>query len=76
MITKYENLYTKTLDLVLAEERGMVVDDTRDVWTHQKSNLMEISEYNYFKVNNPEESKSYLRRRETRLKTTVDWPMF
>ncbi|EOA32079.1 hypothetical protein CARUB_v10015325mg [Capsella rubella] len=60
VITRDESPYVKTLDLVLAEERGVViVDDTRDVWTHHQSNLVEINEYHYFGVNDPEESESY-----------------
>ncbi|KAG7625596.1 putative protein-serine/threonine phosphatase [Arabidopsis thaliana] len=60
VITRDESPYVKTLDLVLAEERGVViVDDTSDVWTHHKSNLVEINEYHYFRVNGPEESRSY-----------------
>ncbi|CAH2053291.1 unnamed protein product [Thlaspi arvense] len=42
----------KTLDLVLADERGVViVDDTCEVWTHHTSNLVEISKYMYFRMN-------------------------
>ncbi|CAH2035151.1 unnamed protein product [Thlaspi arvense] len=62
VITRDESPYMKTLDLVLSEERGVViVDDTPDVWTHHhKSNLVEISKYNYFRVDGlPEESTSY-----------------
>ncbi|VVA97538.1 unnamed protein product [Arabis nemorensis] len=60
VITKEDNPYAKTLDLVLAEERGVViVDDTASVWTHHKSNLVEISKYNYFRDNGPQGSKPY-----------------
>ncbi|XP_010487640.1 PREDICTED: RNA polymerase II C-terminal domain phosphatase-like 4 [Camelina sativa] len=61
VITRDESPYAKTLDLVLAEERGVViVDDTRDVWTHHQSNLVEINEYHYFRVvDGPEEPISY-----------------
>ncbi|ESQ47935.1 hypothetical protein EUTSA_v10022155mg [Eutrema salsugineum] len=59
VITRDESPYTKTLDLVLADERGVViVDDTRDVWIDHKSNLVEISKYRYFRMNR-KESKPY-----------------
>ncbi|CAN8270237.1 unnamed protein product [Cochlearia groenlandica] len=59
VITRDESPYEKTLGLVLAEERGVViVDDTRDVWTKHKSNLVEVSRYNYFRVCD-EESRAY-----------------
>ncbi|CAH2053292.1 unnamed protein product [Thlaspi arvense] len=52
VITREDSPDKKTLDLVLADERGVViVDDTRDVWTHHKSNLVEISKYKYFRTN-------------------------
>ncbi|CAH8302746.1 unnamed protein product [Eruca vesicaria subsp. sativa] len=39
----------KTLDLVLADERGIViVDDTRSVWPHHKKNFLQIAKYEYF----------------------------
>ncbi|KAJ4887438.1 Haloacid dehalogenase-like hydrolase (HAD) superfamily protein [Raphanus sativus] len=39
----------KTLDLVLADERGIViVDDTLSVWPHHKKNLVQIARYEYF----------------------------
>ncbi|KAJ0232157.1 RNA polymerase II C-terminal domain phosphatase-like 5 [Hirschfeldia incana] len=60
VITKDESPYMKTLDLVLAHERGVViVDDTRDVWPYHKSNLVEISKYNYFSTNKSQQSKPY-----------------
>ncbi|CAA7058612.1 unnamed protein product [Microthlaspi erraticum] len=59
VITGDDSPYVKTLDLVLAEERGVViVDDTRSVWTHHKSNLVEISKYYYFRDNAQQESSS------------------
>ncbi|XP_024016650.1 RNA polymerase II C-terminal domain phosphatase-like 4 [Eutrema salsugineum] len=52
--------YVKTLDLVWAEERGvLIVDDTASVWTHHKSNLVEISKYNYFRDDGQKDSKPY-----------------
>ncbi|CAA7036572.1 unnamed protein product [Microthlaspi erraticum] len=59
VITKDESPYMKTLDLVLADERGvLIVDDSRDVWIDHKSNLVEISKYNYFRMNS-QESKTF-----------------
>ncbi|KAG5416012.1 hypothetical protein IGI04_003579 [Brassica rapa subsp. trilocularis] len=41
---------TKTLDLVLGDERGIViVDDRVNVWPHHKRNLLGITRYQYFK---------------------------
>ncbi|KAJ4886940.1 Haloacid dehalogenase-like hydrolase (HAD) superfamily protein [Raphanus sativus] len=60
VITRDESPYMKTLDLVLAHERGVViVDDTRDVWPDHKSNLVEISKYNYFRMNKSNQSKPF-----------------
>ncbi|KAL9298901.1 putative protein-serine/threonine phosphatase [Arabidopsis thaliana] len=50
VITKDESPRMKTLNLVLAEERGVViVDDTRDIWPHHKNNLIQIRKYKYFR---------------------------
>ena len=60
VITRDESPYMKTLDLVLAHERGVViVDDTRDVWPDHKSNLVEISKYNYFRMSKSQHLKPY-----------------
>ncbi|CAN7011450.1 unnamed protein product [Brassica rapa subsp. trilocularis] len=60
VITRDESPYMKTLDLVLAHERGVVImDDTRDVWPDHKRNLIEISRYKYFRMNNSRHSKPY-----------------
>ncbi|CAA7015584.1 unnamed protein product [Microthlaspi erraticum] len=60
VITRDESPCEKTLGLVLAEERGVViVDDTRHVWTHHKSNLVQIIKYNYFRDNGKQVSKTY-----------------
>ncbi|KAJ0264492.1 RNA polymerase II C-terminal domain phosphatase-like 5 [Hirschfeldia incana] len=60
VITRDESPYVKTLDLVLADERGvLIVDDTRDVWPDHKSNLVQISEYNYFRMSNSQCSMPY-----------------
>ncbi|KAF8045143.1 hypothetical protein N665_5543s0002 [Sinapis alba] len=64
VITREESPYMKTLDLVLADERGVViVDDTRDVWPDHKSNLVEISRYNYFRTRQSQCSKPYSEER-------------
>ncbi|KAF8090054.1 hypothetical protein N665_0490s0049 [Sinapis alba] len=50
VITKRDSPVIKTLDLVLADERGIViVDDTVHVWPHHNRNLLNITRYNYFK---------------------------
>jgi len=50
IITRKESPDLKTLDLVLADERGIViVDNTLNVWPHHKRNLLEITSYFYFK---------------------------
>jgi len=49
VITRRESPGFKTLDLVLADERGIVVvDDKSSVWPHDKKNLLQIARYNYF----------------------------
>ncbi|CAA0404366.1 unnamed protein product [Arabidopsis thaliana] len=49
VITRRESPGFKTLDLVLADERGIViVDDTSSVWPHDKKNLLQIARYKYF----------------------------
>ncbi|CAA7015579.1 unnamed protein product [Microthlaspi erraticum] len=64
VITRDESPYEKTLSLVLAEARKVViVDDTRRVWTYHKSNLVDISRYHYFRVDFQQESKSYSEER-------------
>ncbi|KAF8081751.1 hypothetical protein N665_0868s0007 [Sinapis alba] len=60
VITRDESPCTKTLDLVLADERVvMIVDDTRDVWTDHKRNLIEISRYKYFRMKSSQHTKPY-----------------
>ncbi|XP_006406990.2 RNA polymerase II C-terminal domain phosphatase-like 4 [Eutrema salsugineum] len=66
VITRGDSPNTKTLDLVLADERGIViVDDTVDVWPHHKRNLLQISKYFYFKHGciNIESKPSYAERK-------------
>ncbi|KAG7551643.1 HAD-like superfamily [Arabidopsis thaliana x Arabidopsis arenosa] len=49
VITRRESPGLKTLDLVLADERGVViVDDKCSVWPHDKKNLLQIAKYKYF----------------------------
>ncbi|KAG2315929.1 hypothetical protein Bca4012_066771 [Brassica carinata] len=60
VITRDESPCTKTLDFVFADDRGvMIVDDTRDVWPDHQRNLIEISEYNYFRKKSSQHSKPY-----------------
>lgn len=63
VITRNESGYNaKTLDLVLADECGVViVDDTLHVWPDDhKRNLLQITKYNYFRENHHvDQSKSY-----------------
>ncbi|KAF8081233.1 hypothetical protein N665_0899s0019 [Sinapis alba] len=55
VITRDESPNVKTLGLVLADERGIViVDDSPDVWPGHKSNLVEISRYKYFRMSRRE----------------------
>ncbi|KAL1201146.1 RNA polymerase II C-terminal domain phosphatase-like 5 [Cardamine amara subsp. amara] len=52
VITRKESPGLKTLEFVLADERGIViVDDNRNVWPDHKSNLVQILKYKYFKSN-------------------------
>ncbi|CAH8252945.1 unnamed protein product [Arabidopsis lyrata] len=60
VITRDESGFSKTLDLVLADECGVViVDDTRHVWPDHERNLLQITKYSYFRDYNQEDSKSY-----------------
>ncbi|KAJ0249112.1 RNA polymerase II C-terminal domain phosphatase-like 5 [Hirschfeldia incana] len=60
VITRDESPYMKSLDLVLAHERGVViVDDTPDVWPDHKRNLIEINRYKYFRMSNRQHSRPY-----------------
>ncbi|KAL1206553.1 RNA polymerase II C-terminal domain phosphatase-like 5 [Cardamine amara subsp. amara] len=63
VITRNESPYIKTLDLVLADECGVViVDDTPQVWPDHKRNLLEITKYKYFldtTIHDVKYSKSY-----------------
>ncbi|CAH8329000.1 unnamed protein product [Eruca vesicaria subsp. sativa] len=64
VITREESPYMKTLDLVFADERCVViVDDTREVWPDHKSNLVEISRYCYFRMSNDQCSRPYSEER-------------
>ncbi|VVA97992.1 unnamed protein product [Arabis nemorensis] len=66
VITRTESPELKTLDLVLADERGVViVDDRRDVWTcHHHSNLVKIHEYKYFRVDDYKQRSLSEKRRD------------
>jgi len=46
VITSKESPSKKTLELVVADKQSVViVDDTSDVWPHDKSNLLQITKY-------------------------------
>lgn len=50
VITSKESPNTKTLDLVVADKRRIIiVDDTVDVWPNDKSSLLQITKYEYFR---------------------------
>ncbi|CAA7058700.1 unnamed protein product [Microthlaspi erraticum] len=50
VISRQESPHWKTLDLVLADERGiLIVDDRLDVWPDHKRNLLQITRYSFFK---------------------------
>ncbi|ESQ51107.1 hypothetical protein EUTSA_v10023181mg [Eutrema salsugineum] len=50
VITRKESPNRKTLDLVLADERGiLIVDDSLVVWPDHKQNLLQITRYVYFR---------------------------
>ncbi|KAJ0249111.1 FCP1 homology domain-containing protein [Hirschfeldia incana] len=60
VITRDESPHTKTLDFVLADDRGaMIVDDTSDVWPEHQRNLIVISRYKYFRMKSSQDSKPY-----------------
>ncbi|KAG7599490.1 HAD-like superfamily [Arabidopsis suecica] len=51
VITREASPCNKTLDLLVADTRRVViVDDTISVWPHHKRNLLQITKYIYFKV--------------------------
>ncbi|XP_010468530.1 PREDICTED: RNA polymerase II C-terminal domain phosphatase-like 4 [Camelina sativa] len=65
VITSKESPKEKTLDLVVADkQRVVIVDDTIDVWPHDKSSLLQITKYVYFRDgdDNPK-SKSYAEKK-------------
>ncbi|CAN7112429.1 unnamed protein product, partial [Brassica rapa subsp. narinosa] len=70
VITRRESRHTKTLDHVLADERGIViVDDTVEVWPHQMRNLLKITRYFYFKHNGIDKVSSYAERKRDESKS-------
>lgn len=51
VITREASPCNKTLDLLVADTRRVViVDDTISVWPHHKRNLLQITKYIYFRV--------------------------
>ncbi|CAF2154959.1 BnaA01g28770D [Brassica napus] len=70
VITRRESRHTKTLDYVLADERGIViVDDTVEVWPHHMRNLLKITRYFYFKHNGIDKVSSYAERKRDESKS-------
>ncbi|CAL9217602.1 unnamed protein product [Arabidopsis halleri] len=65
VITSKESPNKKTLDLVVADKRRVViVDDTSDVWPHDKSSLLQITKYEYFRDGDDNtKSKSYAEKK-------------
>ncbi|XP_019100772.1 PREDICTED: RNA polymerase II C-terminal domain phosphatase-like 4 [Camelina sativa] len=64
VITREESPGTKTLDLVLADERGIViVDDKLDAWPHHQRNLLEVTKYFYFRNDHKYTKPSYAERK-------------
>ncbi|EOA32245.1 hypothetical protein CARUB_v10015504mg [Capsella rubella] len=65
VITSKESPNNKTLDLVVADkQRVVILDDTVDVWPHDKSSLLQITKYEYFRDGDDNtKSKSYAEKR-------------
>ncbi|KAL0719433.1 hypothetical protein Bca4012_068757 [Brassica carinata] len=64
VITRRESPFRKTLDHVLADERGIViVDDTVAVWPHHMRNLLKITKYFYFIHKDINKVSSYAERK-------------
>ncbi|WZY82741.1 RNA polymerase II C-terminal domain phosphatase-like 5 [Brassica napus] len=70
VITREKSPHKKTLDLLSADKRRVViVDDTSSVWPqHNKRNLLEIAKYNYFRDGMKWESYAEKKRDESRSK--------
>ncbi|EOA36682.1 hypothetical protein CARUB_v10012035mg [Capsella rubella] len=60
VIAREASPYFKTLDLVQADKRKVViVDDTVDVWPYDERNLLHITRYKYFRDDDDTMSESY-----------------
>ncbi|XP_013617838.1 PREDICTED: RNA polymerase II C-terminal domain phosphatase-like 4 [Brassica oleracea var. oleracea] len=63
VITREKSPHKKTLDLISADQRRVViVDDNTSVWPQHKPNLLQVSQYIYFRyqmTNNNSEEDSY-----------------
>lgn len=69
VITHEKSPSKKTLALLRADKRTVViVDDTREVWPHDKRNLLEITKYFYFRDETKSESYAEKKRDESRSK--------
>ncbi|KAF8106312.1 hypothetical protein N665_0144s0023 [Sinapis alba] len=66
VITSEKSPYKKTLDLLSADKRRVViVDDTSMVWPQHKRNLFEIAKYIYFRDGMKWESYAEKKRYES-----------
>ncbi|KAH0890366.1 hypothetical protein HID58_052795 [Brassica napus] len=69
VITREKSPHKKTLDLLSADKRRVViVDDTSSVWPQHKRNLLEIAKYIYFRDGMKWESYAEKKRDESRSK--------
>ncbi|CAH8375891.1 unnamed protein product [Eruca vesicaria subsp. sativa] len=69
VITREKSPCTKTLDLLSADKRRVViVDDTSTVWPKHKRNVLKISKYIYFREGMKWESYAEKKRDESRSK--------
>lgn len=69
VITYEKSPSKKTLALLAADKRTVViVDDTREVWPHDKRNLLEITRYFFFRDETKSESYAEKKRDESRSK--------
>ncbi|XP_010500109.1 PREDICTED: RNA polymerase II C-terminal domain phosphatase-like 4 [Camelina sativa] len=73
VITREASPYYKTLDLVKADKRRVViVDDTVDVWPYHQRNLLQITRYKYFRdAGTMSESYAEAKKDESRRKGSL-----
>ncbi|EOA36686.1 hypothetical protein CARUB_v10012069mg, partial [Capsella rubella] len=72
VVRKGASPYYKTLDLVLADKRRVLIVDSFDVWPYDKRNLYQITEYRYFrKLRARSESYAEQKKDESRSKGSL-----